>query len=65
VGRVRPAERDVFARDFYSAARGQMTKRRVWVGDGADRHQAQAIFGVELLPVEVPTASSVLGEAGR
>lgn len=63
VGRVRPSERDVFARDLYSATRGRMTKRRVWVGEGADRHQAQAIFGVELLPVEVPAGA--LGEPSR
>ena len=65
VGRVRPAERDVFARDFYSATRGQISKKRVWVGEGADKHQAQAIFGVELLPIEVPTGPPLLAEAGR
>lgn len=50
-GRFRPAERDVFARDLRSAARGRFTARRVWVGTGPDRKQVQAIFGIELLSV--------------
>lgn len=57
VGRRRTSERDVFARDLYSAARGRVVKRRAWVGEGAERHQTQAVFGVELLPIEVPAAA--------